>query len=139
MQLVSKINWLNTFLQWAIELADKLLKLHKEEVNRRQEFNQLFEGHFLKSLFPGMTELPPPFATQAPPVFDGRLPQLTDADVEYIAKEFSKLAEEVPQYDMDATVRFFQQRLVFYKNAVVRILFCSSVHVMYSLLSRFAE
>ncbi|XP_053624593.1 RB1-inducible coiled-coil protein 1 isoform X2 [Plodia interpunctella] len=98
-------------LKWAADLASKLLKIHEEEISRRQEFNKLFEGHFLKSLFPGMTDLPPPFATQAPSVFDAKLPKLTETDVEFISNSFPQLTEEVPKYDMEATVKFFQQRL----------------------------
>ncbi|XP_028039765.1 RB1-inducible coiled-coil protein 1 isoform X1 [Bombyx mandarina] len=98
-------------LKWATELAEKLLKIHDEEVRRRQEFNELFEGHFLRSLFPGLTDLPPAFSTQAPPVFDDRLPKITDTDVEFILNSFPDLAKDVPQYDMEATVKFFQQRL----------------------------
>lgn len=59
-----------------------------------------------------MTELPPAFATQTPSTFDGKLPQLTDEDVEYIATAFPQLAEAVPSFDMESTVRFFQQRYV---------------------------
>ncbi|XP_049871994.1 RB1-inducible coiled-coil protein 1 isoform X2 [Pectinophora gossypiella] len=98
-------------LKWATDLAAKLLKIHEEEISRRQEFNVLFEGHFLKTLFPGMTELPPTFATQAPPLFDAKLPKLTDEDVEYIASTFPEFVNDVPNYDMETTVQFFQQRL----------------------------
>ncbi|KAI5635969.1 autophagy-related protein 11 domain-containing protein [Phthorimaea operculella] len=98
-------------LKWATDLAAKLLKIHEEEVSRRQEFNALFEGHFLRTLFPGMTELPPAFATQAPPLFDNKLPKLTDEDVEFVSSTFPDLAKDVPSYDMEATVKFFQQRL----------------------------
>lgn len=98
-------------IKWATDLAEKLQKIHEEEVSRRQEFNALFEGHFLRSLFPGMTELPPVFATQAPPVFDANLPKLTDSDVQYIANAFPELANEVPSVDMEATVQFFHQRV----------------------------
>ncbi|XP_013181334.1 PREDICTED: RB1-inducible coiled-coil protein 1 isoform X1 [Papilio xuthus] len=98
-------------LKWATDLAEKLQKIHEEEVNRRQEFNSLFEGHFLKNLFPGMTELPPAYATQAPPVFDARLPNISDEDVDYISNTFPELAKDVPQYDMETTVKFFHQRL----------------------------
>ncbi|XP_075992089.1 autophagy-related 17 isoform X2 [Anticarsia gemmatalis] len=98
-------------IKWATDLAEKLQKIHDEEINRRQDFNTTFEGHFLRSLFPGMSELPPVFATQAPPLFDANLPKLTDSDVEFIANAFPELANEVPSYDMDATVQFFQQRI----------------------------
>ncbi|XP_073941535.1 autophagy-related 17 isoform X2 [Choristoneura fumiferana] len=98
-------------LKWATDLAAKLIKIHEEEIIRRQDFNCLFEGHFLKSLFPGMTELPPAFATQSPPVFDAKLPQVTDDDVELISRTFPQLASDVPSYDMETTVKFFQQRI----------------------------
>ncbi|KAJ8729559.1 hypothetical protein PYW08_001140 [Mythimna loreyi] len=98
-------------LKWATDLAEKLLKIHDEEISRRQEFNAIFEGHFLRSLFPGMTELPPTFATQGPPTFDANLPKLTEADVAYIANAFPVLSEDIPSYDMDSTVQFFQQRI----------------------------
>uniref|UniRef100_A0A2A4KA47 RB1-inducible coiled-coil protein 1 n=1 Tax=Heliothis virescens TaxID=7102 RepID=A0A2A4KA47_HELVI len=98
-------------LKWATDLAEKLLKIHDEEISRRQEFNTVFEGHFLRSLFPGMTELPPAFATQGPPTFDASLPKLTEADVAYIANAFPDLSKDIPNYDMEATVQFFQQRI----------------------------
>ncbi|CAG9567347.1 unnamed protein product [Danaus chrysippus] len=98
-------------LQWATDLASKLIKIHEEEISRRQEFNSHFEDHFLKSLFPGMTDLPPPFATQAPSIYDSRLPELTDTDVEYISEALPDWTSDVPKYDMESTVKFFQQRL----------------------------
>ncbi|CAH0726558.1 unnamed protein product, partial [Brenthis ino] len=98
-------------LKWATDLAQKLYKIHEEEVTRRQEFNNHFDDHFLKSLFPGMTDLPPPFATQAPQPFDLKLPQLTNEDVELVTTSFPDLATDVPKYDMDVIVKFFQQRL----------------------------
>ncbi|CAK1549757.1 unnamed protein product [Leptosia nina] len=98
-------------IKWATDLAEKLLKIHEEEVNRRQEFNTLFEGHFLRSLFPGMADLPPPFATQAPLPFDVKLPKLTNEDVEFVSSTFPDVAKDIPKYDMEGTVKFFQQRL----------------------------
>lgn len=106
--------------QWATDLSEKLLKIHQEEIERRQNFNTLFEGHFLRSLFPGMAELPPAFATQSPPPFDANLPKLTDSDVEFVANAFPDLAKEVPIYDMNETVQFFQQRYAY--NII--ILYC---------------
>ncbi|GBP23114.1 RB1-inducible coiled-coil protein 1 [Eumeta japonica] len=100
----------DTFLQWAMNLANHLLKIHNEEIVRRQEFNSLFHGHFLKSLFPGTNELPPAFATQAPAIFDGNLPKLEEKDVEFISNMFPELTESVPLYDMEYVVNFFRQR-----------------------------
>ncbi|CAH2104840.1 unnamed protein product [Euphydryas editha] len=98
-------------LRWAAELAEKLRKIHEEEVARRQEFNAHFDDHFLRTLFPGMTDLPPPFATQAPPAFDAKLPKLTADDVEFVSGAFPDLGVDVPKYDMDHVIKFFQQRL----------------------------
>lgn len=44
---------------------------------RRTEFRDSFYGHFLNSLFPGIDDFPPKFATEAPSIFDSNLPQLT--------------------------------------------------------------
>lgn len=76
---------------------------------RRQEFNALFEGHFLKSLFPGMGDMPPPFATDAPTLFDSRLPKLTEIDAEYVSNIFPDLSKDIPKYDMDSVVQYFKQ------------------------------
>ncbi|VVC90319.1 unnamed protein product [Leptidea sinapis] len=81
-----------------------------------QDFNALFEGHFLRSLFPGMTDLPPTFATQAPPAFDIKLPKLSDDDIKVMSNSFSDLVSHIPTYDMDAVVKFFEQRLRTYNE-----------------------
>ncbi|XP_039764443.1 RB1-inducible coiled-coil protein 1 isoform X2 [Pararge aegeria] len=110
-EVVRRRTFSQAHLKWATDLAQKLIIIHEEEVTRRQEFNSHFDDHFLKSLFPGMTDLPPPFATQAPPAFDVKLPKLTNEDVEFISNAFPDLASEILKYDMEATVKFFQQRL----------------------------
>ncbi|KAG7153514.1 RB1-inducible coiled-coil protein 1-like, partial [Homarus americanus] len=49
------------------------------EVARRHTFSKSFvqfSSHFLASLFPGMDDLPPDFATQPPDTFDDTLPNL---------------------------------------------------------------
>ena len=63
-------------IQWASDLACQLLAIHNEEVARRRDFQSQFEGHFLSTLLPGMEDLPPPFATQAPSPFDLDLPKV---------------------------------------------------------------
>ena len=65
------------FLMWASDLACHLLTIYNEETLRRQEFNYTFDGHFLNTLFPGIEDNPPEFATIAPSVFDSSLPHLT--------------------------------------------------------------
>jgi RB1-inducible coiled-coil protein 1 len=64
--------------QWASNLACHLLTIHNEEVMRRQDFAAAFEGHFLCTLFPGMNDMPPTYATEAPSLFDSSLPNLSE-------------------------------------------------------------
>lgn len=91
-------------------MADNLLKIHSEEILRRQEFNTHFDGHFLRSLFPGLADLPPTFATEAPLLFDSRLPKLLNTDAEYVSNIFPDLAKDVPLYDMEVVVNYFRQQ-----------------------------
>lgn len=63
--------------QWASDLACHLLTIYNEEVVRRQDFRYSFDGHFLNTLFPGIDDFPPKFATEAPSMFDSSLPQLS--------------------------------------------------------------
>lgn len=69
-----------------------------------------FEGHFLNSLFPGMNDLPPPFATQEPPIFDNKLPKLTVEDVEKLKKEVSELQEHLTLPDNSEVMNFFSSK-----------------------------
>lgn len=75
-EVVRRRTFSQAFLVWATSLACQLLTVHSEEISRRREFQNKFEGHFLNTLFPGLEDTPPPFATQAPNVFDGGLPKV---------------------------------------------------------------
>lgn len=44
---------------------------------RRHDFSSIFDGHFLSVLFPGMNDMPPSYATEAPSIFDSSLPHLS--------------------------------------------------------------
>lgn len=75
-EVVRRRTFSQAFLVWASDLACQLLTVHNEEITRRREFQSKFEGHFLNNLFPGLEDLPPSFATQAPTVFDNGLPKV---------------------------------------------------------------
>lgn len=51
--------------------------IFNDEINRRREFQAVFEGHFLNRLFVGLDDMPPPFATESPSQFDASLPNLS--------------------------------------------------------------
>lgn len=53
-----------------------MMARHSDEIAKRKNFQSQFEGHFLSPLFPGLEDMPPAFATQAPPIFDYNLPKV---------------------------------------------------------------
>uniref|UniRef100_A0A8W7Q1T5 RB1-inducible coiled-coil protein 1 n=1 Tax=Anopheles coluzzii TaxID=1518534 RepID=A0A8W7Q1T5_ANOCL len=97
---------------WASDLACRLMAIHNEEVARRQDFTSIFEGHFLSSLFPGMTDMPPSYAIQAPSVFDSSLPALDKQDLEELSRYLPELTEKIPLPNIASVIDFFQTRSV---------------------------
>ncbi|KAH8031060.1 hypothetical protein HPB51_012748 [Rhipicephalus microplus] len=63
------------------------------EVQARKDFNSHFSKHFLHALFPGMDDLPPPFATRNPKSFDDNLPLLSAEDLEVLRKALPEMSE----------------------------------------------
>lgn len=51
-------------------------EIYKAEVDHRKQFAVKFENHFLSSLFHGLDDYPPSFATQRPKAFDALLPEV---------------------------------------------------------------
>lgn len=94
-------------------MACQLLTIYNDEVTRRKEFQAQFDGHFLNSLFPGMEDMPPSYATQAPSIFDSGLPKLTVDDVVMLKEELPVLTEHLIIPDNVAAPVF---PIVKYKN-----------------------
>ncbi|KAG8294903.1 reticulophagy [Homalodisca vitripennis] len=61
--------------KWANGISSQLRSIHAAEVDKRELFQTLFKDHILCSLFPGLEDIPPPFATQAPEPFHTKLPK----------------------------------------------------------------
>lgn len=68
-----------------------MLTIHREEETRRQNFENVFDQHFLNALFDGLDDKPPAFATQAPTIFDTRLPSLTKSGMNIFSLNFKHL------------------------------------------------
>ncbi|XP_052258142.1 RB1-inducible coiled-coil protein 1-like isoform X2 [Dreissena polymorpha] len=81
LEVVRRKQFSSRFHSWACNLADESCRLHTEEVKRREIFLRIIGHHFLQSMFPGLEDFPPSFATQAPEVFDLSLPEITIEDV----------------------------------------------------------
>lgn len=84
-----------------------MLTIYNEEIARRKDFQAQIEGHFLSSLFPGMDDFPPSFATQAPSIFDSSLPKLTEEDVERLKQELPEMAENLQLPDTSTVTSYF--------------------------------
>ncbi|XP_018336632.1 RB1-inducible coiled-coil protein 1 isoform X2 [Agrilus planipennis] len=106
-EVVRRRAFSQAFLAWASELACHLLTIHNEEVARRKDFQSQFDGHFLNSLFPGMNDMPPPYATQAPSIFDSSLPKLNVEDIEELKRKLPDLGENLGVPDISAITNFF--------------------------------
>ncbi|XP_029160283.1 RB1-inducible coiled-coil protein 1 isoform X2 [Nylanderia fulva] len=106
-EVVRRRTFSEAFLVWASNLACQLLTVHSEELARRREFQSKFNGHFLNTLFPGLEDTPPPFATQAPSVFDNGLPKLTADDMESLRSQLPDLALTISTPDLNNITQFF--------------------------------
>lgn len=92
-EVVRRRNFSLHFLEWAGSLSSHCQKLHQDEVETRKAFNSQFSKHFLRTLFPGMQDLPPPFATRNPKPFDDHLPPLAPEDLELLRNTLPNLPE----------------------------------------------
>lgn len=54
-----------------------------------------------------MEDLPPAFATQAPSVFDSKLPKLSDEDIERLQQELPEQAELLKLPDLSTILNYF--------------------------------
>lgn len=92
-EVIRRRHFSHHFLQWAGTLSSQCQQLHQHEVQARRDFNSQFSKHFLHALFPGMDDLPPPFATRNPKPFDDNLPPLAPEDLEFLRKALPELSE----------------------------------------------
>ncbi|XP_023246260.1 RB1-inducible coiled-coil protein 1 isoform X2 [Copidosoma floridanum] len=109
-EVVRRRTFSEAFLAWAGNLAFQIMNIHSEEIQRRREFQNKFAGHFLVTLFPGLDDVPPPFATEAPASFDTGLPKLTVKDVEQMKQQLPNLASIVLMPDLNGITQFFSSK-----------------------------
>jgi RB1-inducible coiled-coil protein 1 len=90
-EVVRRRNFSQQFFTWTSKLVSEMQSLYNQELNKRREFHEKFEGHFLNELFTGLEDVPPPFATKLPSQFDINLPNLTIDDLEYLKNQLRNL------------------------------------------------
>ncbi|RWS17445.1 RB1-inducible coiled-coil protein 1-like isoform X2 [Dinothrombium tinctorium] len=88
------------FLTWSHSLVKEFSVLHQTEIAARRKFSSEFSTHFLHTLFTGMADLPPPFATEPPKPFDVHLPDLNIDDLKMLQQILPQLAHliELPSH-----------------------------------------
>lgn len=106
-EVVRRRTFSEAFLVWAGDIACQLYAVHSEELMRRKAFQEEFEDHFLTALFPGLEDVPPPFATQAPAAFDEKLPRLSFGDIEQLCSQLPDLALSLSVPDMSQITQLF--------------------------------
>ncbi|XP_044742311.1 RB1-inducible coiled-coil protein 1 isoform X2 [Chrysoperla carnea] len=109
-EVVRRRQFSQAFLTWASDLACHLTSIHSEELMRRTDFHAEFEEHFLNALFTGLTDMPPPYATEPPPLFDCNLPLLSMEDIDMVKEKIPEIAEKIKIPDFAAFTQFFQSK-----------------------------
>ncbi|CAH1774266.1 unnamed protein product [Owenia fusiformis] len=95
---VVRRKWFSTnFLEWAKRLSKGANEVYLEEVGRRQKFGQYLKHHFLQSLFPGIEDSPPQYASITPEPFDHHLPNITQDDITYLKEKVPEFADSLSE------------------------------------------
>ncbi|XP_074655455.1 RB1-inducible coiled-coil protein 1-like [Tubulanus polymorphus] len=83
------------YSDWARRLSHDSQHLYSEELTRRSQIVQLVGSHFFGHLFPGLSEKPPPFATDALREFDAALPDITAEDITTLRDAVPELHDQL--------------------------------------------
>ena len=85
------------YLKWTTMLSSDSSAVFDNETKIRSFFENSLNEHFLATLFPGMSDFPPPFGLDPLPSFDSSLPDLTERDVHLIREKVPQLFDQIPQ------------------------------------------
>jgi len=94
-EVVRRRSFSDHFLKKSSVLAANFSAIHAEELKTRHIFQEKLNKHFLSTMFKGMDDVPPPFATQEPEPFDLNLPNLSLSDLESLRSQLPELAESL--------------------------------------------
>ena len=98
-QVVRRRSFSQQYTKKAGLIAGTFSEVHSEELRTRQLFQEKLNRHFLASMFNGMEDVPPDFATIPPDNFDNNLPKITLQDLETLRAEFPNIAESLSMPD----------------------------------------
>lgn len=98
-EVVRRRSFSQQYLKKAELIAGTFGDVHSEEIRNRQIFQDKLNKHFLSTMFPGMDDIPPDFATVPPPAFDTTLPKISLQDLEKLRADFPNIAESLSMPD----------------------------------------
>lgn len=114
-EVVRRRSFSQQYLKKAEIIAGTFGEVHTEEVRTRQIFQDKLNKHFLSTMFPGMEDIPPDFATVPPMQFDNVLPKISLQDLEKLRTDFPNIAESLSMPDRNTLssllTRSFNQAL----------------------------
>lgn len=85
-QVVRRKRFSSLYLKWAGGLSAHCKEVYRNELAQRRAYKEQTRSHFLRKLFPGLDDVPPPYATSTPEIFDDRLPPVELVDVEQLKR-----------------------------------------------------
>ncbi|GFU06749.1 RB1-inducible coiled-coil protein 1 [Nephila pilipes] len=90
------------YMKWATEFSSQCQKLYEIETAQRRSINKESKN-MVDGLFPGMNDMPPPFAIECPQPFDQNLPEISRDDLDWLKNcvpELAHLCEVLPPEPM---------------------------------------
>lgn len=112
-EIVRRRSFSEQYLRKTSIFASNFSSVYNDEVKVRQAFQEKINKHFLATMFKGLGDLPPPFATKGPDTFDEKLPALSLSDLETLRSQLPELAESLSVPDTktlsDLLTRSFTQ------------------------------
>ncbi|OQR74744.1 RB1-inducible coiled-coil protein 1-like [Tropilaelaps mercedesae] len=81
-EVIRRKRFSTQFLKWAGSLSTHCKEVYRSELAKRRAYREQTRSHFVRALFSGLDDVPPPYATTTPTAFDDRLPPVELADVE---------------------------------------------------------
>ncbi|XP_022673239.1 RB1-inducible coiled-coil protein 1-like isoform X1 [Varroa destructor] len=85
-EVVRRKRFSSLYLKWAGGLSAHCKEVYRNELAQRRAYKEQTRSHFLRKLFPGLDDVPPPYATSTPEIFDDRLPPVELVDVEQLKR-----------------------------------------------------
>lgn len=104
-EVVRRRKFSSLYTKWTKLISGNSATVFDTETQIRNEFDSRLNDHFLSTLFPGISDFPPPFGLEPLPPFDESLPEISEKDIQMIRDKVPELFDSVPQdFDDHVTI-----------------------------------